>query len=210
VSRTRDVDERRFEILEATCAVVAERGFGHTRIVDVATRLGMSSGVIHYHFESKDLLLAAAFAHAAQRDLDRLQAALASAGTPLEQLRRLVALSLPGDGASSWGLWIDAWGEGLRNPVLQQTGQQLDAAWKAQFESVVRAGVADGCFRTPDPHGSAWRIAALIDGLSVHVVVHPGAIQRREAHDWAMAAAASELGVRPGVLRRTPPPLPGR
>jgi AcrR family transcriptional regulator len=49
------VDERRREILEATCKVVIERGFANTRIADVANELGVSSGLIHYHFESKAL-----------------------------------------------------------------------------------------------------------------------------------------------------------
>ena len=60
------VDERRAEILEATCAVVIERGFAGTRISDVANRLGVSTGLIHYHFDSKEQLLAEAFRYARQ------------------------------------------------------------------------------------------------------------------------------------------------
>ncbi len=56
--RSLTVEQRRAEILEATRRVVLARGFGHTRIADVAAELGVSTGLIHYHFASKDALLA--------------------------------------------------------------------------------------------------------------------------------------------------------
>ena len=65
VVRKASVEERRNEILETTCLVVIERGFAATRVIDVAQRLGVSTGLIHYHFDSKDHLLAEAFEYAA-------------------------------------------------------------------------------------------------------------------------------------------------
>jgi AcrR family transcriptional regulator len=63
------VAERRNEILETTCAVVIERGFAGTRIADVAKRLDVSSSLIHYHFDSKEQLLAEAFDYYANKDV---------------------------------------------------------------------------------------------------------------------------------------------
>ena len=60
VKRT-TVEERRTEILDVTCQVVIERGFAATRIADIAQKLGVSTGLIHYHFDSKEQLLAEAF-----------------------------------------------------------------------------------------------------------------------------------------------------
>ena len=68
------VAERRDEILETTCEVVIERGFAATRIADVAKRLGVSSSLIHYHFDSKEQLLAEAFAHYARKDVAEMEA----------------------------------------------------------------------------------------------------------------------------------------
>ena len=75
------VEERRTEILETTCEVVIERGFAATRIADVAKRLGVSSSLIHYHFDSKEQLLAEAFAHYARKDLAELEAEVEAAPT---------------------------------------------------------------------------------------------------------------------------------
>ena len=68
------VAERRAEILEITCEVVIERGFAATRIADVAKRLGVSSSLTHYHFDSKEQLLAEAFAHYARKDVAEMEA----------------------------------------------------------------------------------------------------------------------------------------
>ena len=89
------VEERRNEILEVTCQVVIERGFAGTRISDVAKRLDVSSSLIHYHFDSKEALLAEAFAHYAQNDLAEMEGEIASAPTATAQLDRLIQNMVP-------------------------------------------------------------------------------------------------------------------
>ncbi|HWC66875.1 MAG TPA: TetR/AcrR family transcriptional regulator [Acidimicrobiales bacterium] len=196
----KSVEERRSEILDVTCDVVVERGFGSTRIADVADRLGVSTGLIHYHFDSKDQLLAEAFQHAAARDLSRLEAELADAPSALVKLSRTIDLYAPEDAEPGWMLWIDAWGEALRNPTLKHISQELDVAWKDRLEAVIREGVANGEFRCADPHASAWRLAALLDGLGVQVTVHEGVLSRSELRAWVLAAATAELDLSPGAF----------
>jgi len=77
---------RREEILRATVAEVERRGFAGTRVADVATALGVSPALVFYHFESKDSLLSAAFEYAANRDLERLDAAATGPGSALDRL----------------------------------------------------------------------------------------------------------------------------
>ena len=68
----RNVEVRREEILAATVAEVQRGGLAQTRVADVASALGISPALVFYHFETKDRLLAEAFAYAAERDLVRL------------------------------------------------------------------------------------------------------------------------------------------
>jgi AcrR family transcriptional regulator len=53
--------ERRRQILDATCAVIAKSGLRQLRVSDVATAAGISSGMVHYYFDTKDELVSAAF-----------------------------------------------------------------------------------------------------------------------------------------------------
>ena len=52
-------EKRRIQILEATCTVMRKQGIAATRGGDVAKCLGISTGLVHYHFDTKDELLAA-------------------------------------------------------------------------------------------------------------------------------------------------------
>jgi AcrR family transcriptional regulator len=194
------VEQRRTEILDVTCEVVVERGFGSTRVADVAARLGVSTGLIHYHFDSKDQLLAEAFRHAAERDLARLETELSDAPSAVVKLERTINLYAPEEAEAGWMLWIDAWGEALRSPTLKHISQDLDVAWKDRLEAVIREGVDRGEFRCTDPHASAWRLAALLDGLGVQVTVHEGVLSRAELRAWVLTAATAELGLAPGAF----------
>jgi AcrR family transcriptional regulator len=189
------VDERRAEILEVTCQVVIERGFGATRVSDVAGRLGVSTGLIHYHFESKDHLLAEAFQWAANADLARLAEEVSKGGTATACLERIFRLYGHVESEPGWMLWIDGWGEAIRSPALRAISQELDLHWAQVIERLVTDGVAAGEFTCADPRATAWRLSALLDGLGLQVTVHDGMLTRDELLDWVRTAASAELGI---------------
>lgn len=58
--RTRDPDARRAAILHAARAAFAERGFAGATLRDIATRAGVTHGLVTRHFHSKESLFLAA------------------------------------------------------------------------------------------------------------------------------------------------------
>jgi len=192
--RALTVEQRRAEILDATRRVVLERGFGHTRVADVAAELGISTGLIHYHFASKDELLAETLRATAADDIRRLEEVVAGSGDPLEKLDRVLQEFLPSEERDqSWVLWIDAWGDALRNPRLRDISEELDTAWARALEQVIRDGVDAGALKCDDPAGAAWRLACLLDGLGVQLTLHTGTLTYEAMLDHARTAAALEL-----------------
>jgi AcrR family transcriptional regulator len=194
-------DVRREEILRATCREVIARGFASTRVRDVADALGVSSGLVFYHFTSKEKLLGEAFRFAAEETLDGLAATATGAGSALQRLDRILRLYFPAGSSEAWALWIDAWGQALRDPELAEISRLLDLRWKQTIAEVIREGVAAGELTCPDPDGTAWRLTALLDGLGVQVTVHK-AVPNGRLLDWVRAAAATELGLDPDALAR--------
>src|SRR6266545_3128214 len=96
--------DRHQEILDAAARVITDRGLAETRISDIAEQAGVSPGLILYYFESKDRLLADV---RTSREIRRMPSAI-------DQLRRLVDLSVPGFLAEygrldEWALWIEVW-----------------------------------------------------------------------------------------------------
>ena len=194
--KKQSVEERREEILETTCQVVIERGFAATRIADVAKRLNVSTSLIHYHYDSKEQLLAEAFSFYARKDLAELDAEIEAAPTALAQLDRAIQNYVPeGSGDVEWMLWIDAWGEALRNPLMKKISQELDEQSVALLLRVLTAGVASGEFRCPNPASSALRLTGLIDGLAVQFAAHNDLLTREAFLDHVRWLAAAEVGV---------------
>jgi AcrR family transcriptional regulator len=196
------VEERRTEILDATAEVVIQRGFAATRIADVAKRLGISTGLIHYHFESKDQLFAETFEHAANTDLARLADEIAKAETAIGKLDTIFELYSPDSAEPGWMLWIDGWGEALRSPPLKKLSLDLDIRWKNLLEDVIEMGIKDGEFTCADVHGTAWRLASLLDGLAVQVTVHEEMISNDDLLRWVRIAASQELGLSPADFEK--------
>ncbi len=192
--RSLTVEQRRAEILEATRRVVLARGFGHTRIADVAAALGVSTGLIHYHFASKDALLAETLRVSAAADIRRLEESVAGEGDPVERLDRVLQEYLPSaERDQSWVLWIDAWGDALRNERLRAISEELDTAWARVLEQVIREGVRVGRLRSPDPAASAWRLACVMDGLGVQLTLHTATMTHAAMLAHVREMAAREL-----------------
>ncbi|MGZ4535597.1 MAG: TetR/AcrR family transcriptional regulator [Nocardioidaceae bacterium] len=195
----RSVEVRREQILAATVAQIERAGLAQTRVADVASALDVSTALVFYHFGTKDALLAAAFEHAVEHDLERLDKALVGSTDPVDRLRRIVRLYGPTGTAVGWKLWIDAWALAQREPAIRPALRALDRRWASQLLSVVTAGVAAGAFDTSDPAASVARISALLDGLSVAALVY-GTVSRRQLRAWIAEAVAAELGVDVALL----------
>ncbi|MEU1656791.1 TetR family transcriptional regulator C-terminal domain-containing protein [Streptomyces griseofuscus] len=189
------VAERQGELLRAAVEQIEARGVAAVRIADVAAALGVSNALVLYHFSTKEKLVAAAFAHAAEDDLARLRKLLGRRTTALRRLRAAVRWYAPTGQAKGWRLWIEGWAAALREPALREVTRDLDRRWKAALAEVIAEGVSDGEFSCPDPQAAALRLTALLDGLAVQLTSYPGSVPRARAQEWADQALARELGV---------------
>ncbi|WP_079178020.1 TetR/AcrR family transcriptional regulator [Streptomyces mangrovisoli] len=195
------VAERREELLRAAIGQIEERGVAAVRIADVAAALGVSNALVLYHFSTKEKLLAAAFAHAAEGDLAHLRGLLDRRTTALRRLRAAVRWYAPTGQAKGWRLWIEGWAAALREPALREVARGLDRQWKAAIAEVIAEGVAADEFRCPDPTASALRLTALLDGLAVQLTSYTGTVSRARAQQWVDEALARELGLEEAELR---------
>jgi AcrR family transcriptional regulator len=193
------VEVRREEILVATVAEIEKSGMTALRVSDIAATLGVSSGLVFYHFATKDALLVEALEYAVVRDASRLDQALARDGGPLERLRGVLASYGPIGAAHGWTLWIEAWSTALREPPIQASLRKLDKRWRDALEHVITEGVETGVFVCVDPQNAVTRIGALLDGLSVAVLIYQS-VSREQLQQWVRATTADELGIDPQEL----------
>lgn len=196
------VEDRREEILAATIEHVQRVGLASTRVGDVADTLGVSTGLLFYHFGTKDALVAEAFAFAVERDLAKLRQAIARGGDATDRLRRVLNLYGPTGSASGWRLWIDAWGQTERAPLLHSVLRDMNARWCASLRGVVEDGLAEGSFTCADVPSTIARVVALLDGLSVASLVYRS-VTRSQIRRWVAEAVALELGLESQVLLKS-------
>ncbi|QDY79980.1 TetR family transcriptional regulator C-terminal domain-containing protein [Streptomyces qinzhouensis] len=189
------VAQRREELLGAAVEQIQRRGVANVRIADVAASLGVSNALVLYHFSTKEQLVAAAFAHAADADLAHLRKLLGRRTSAVRKLRAAVRWYAPTGAAKGWRLWIEGWAASLREPALREVARDLDQQWKAALTEVIAEGAAKGEFPCPDPAAAAWRLTAFLDGLAVQMTSYAGSLSRAAMLEWTDEALARELGL---------------
>jgi AcrR family transcriptional regulator len=180
--------ERREQILAAACEVIAERGIRELRVADVARTAAVSSGTVHYYFETKRALLNGALAYNLQRSVDRRRDLLDAGDGALARLVSLVESYLPqsDDTVQAWRVWAELWVEGIREPDLQQVNEGLYAQWRELIVEMIRRAQEEGAARAGDPVLLANMLIGMVDGLSMQVL---------------LGSAAMDLGTTRATLR---------
>src|SRR5438270_8734118 len=88
---SRRKDERPAEIVSAALALFAERGFGATKLDDVARAAGIAKGTIYLYFATKEDLFRAVVRQELLPTLERFEAAAGGHDGPTGDLLRMIA-----------------------------------------------------------------------------------------------------------------------
>ena len=109
----------RARILDAAVERLAEEGLDALRVANVARAAGVSTGLVHYHFATREELLAEAIQASFQVAGDVRTSTKYGGGTARERLRRKIAESLPFPGRREreWERWVELWLRAVREPM---------------------------------------------------------------------------------------------
>jgi AcrR family transcriptional regulator len=155
---------RRAQIVEAAIETVAEVGYANASLSRIAVRLGISKGVISYHFAGKDDLIAEIVSQVLQQARASLQPRIEAQTTGPEMLRAYIESNLQfmRDNPKQLRALIEivrATIAGAKSPF----GDNRDGAAHTLAELLTRFQTA-GDFRTDfDPNAMAIAIRAVID-----------------------------------------------
>jgi AcrR family transcriptional regulator len=208
--RRRPSEVRRVQILEAAVAVIAERGLSDIRISDIAERAGASPALVVYYFGTKERLLADALTFAEDRFYSQTSRELEDIRDARGRLVRLIELSSqPEDASHDWLLWLELWARAIRDPEVAARREVLDSRWRESIASIIRDGQSRGEFESSvDADDLALRLAAMIDGLAIQVILRDPEVDSRRMREICAEMASRELGFTWPARRSTPPPAP--
>jgi AcrR family transcriptional regulator len=200
VPRPRLDDDQQLAILDATVAVIAERGAANTRLADVARAIGRSTGTLQHYFGSRDELLAAAFRRLNDTGAEAARGAAAELDDPWARLQSVLDAVLgggPGDWTAEWQVWLEFWAACARDPELRALTGDVYATWRTLIGEAIAEGRRTGAF-TPiaPPAEIAAALLALLDGLAVHALLGIATDARQAtARRIVRRVAAGYLGV---------------
>lgn len=188
----------RERILAAAVEQIAREGIDGVRIARIAMQAGVSTALVHYHFASRDALLAEAldysYVHAGDARIARGEL---PGTTHAARLQSMVEQCLPMTPSleRDWVLWVELWLRAVRNPELRPVAEELYARLHAWFAAEIAAGVNDGEFARCDPDEVADRALALLDGYGVRTLIGDPAIPLERARRAVTAGLARDLGL---------------
>ena len=102
--------KNRLGLIEATIKAISELGYANASVSEIIKNAGLSRGMIHLHFGSKDNLILEAAKHASERYHAFLETCLKCAGpSPQEQVEAIVKHDLSEDvlNATSVRVWYE-------------------------------------------------------------------------------------------------------
>jgi AcrR family transcriptional regulator len=198
----------RERILHAACELIAERGIGGARIAQIAKAAGVSTALVHYHFHTREALLAETLDYAFDLAAAvRLRPAEddgpeAGDGSAARRLADVIEQSLPESdpGRREWQLWAELWLGAARDPSLRPIAAQMYARYRTWIAAAVAEGVAAGEFAQVDPGATADLAMALVDGLGLRVLLRDPSMPLERARERIGEILARELEIPAGRL----------
>lgn len=163
---------RRDQLIEATIATIAQRGFAQTTVTDVANAAGVSHGLVIFHFGSKEKLYGETLRFMSETYRRAWVAALAAApADPAAQLSAIIDVNF-GDAvcAPHWlSAWLSFWMESQSRPLYLEICNNDDVAYLHAVEGICARLIEDYGY-TLDPVRTARMIRLTIEAVWVDLM----------------------------------------
>jgi AcrR family transcriptional regulator len=179
-------------IVEAMRQSVAVRGAAGSTFDQVAREAGVSRGLLHYHFGTKEKLLAEVVRRDSEIRLEHLGTELASASTVAEVIDALVRSleELIERDPGFVALMFELFTSGRRNPEIATEFAALQRATRTHVAELLAARQREGVIRlTDEPEAVAAVLLSLADGLALRLLGEP-------EHDHGPTLAAATAAAR--------------
>jgi AcrR family transcriptional regulator len=178
-------ESARARILAAAVEQIAAEGIDEVRIARVAMAAGVSTSLVHYHFETREALLAEAIEYSYDRAGD------VRTGDGEGGLSALIDHFLPHPGVleRDWILWVELWLRAIRHPELRPTAKRLYDRMHAWVVEKLEQGNGNAL----DADRVADRLMALADGYGVRALIGAMEIEEARREIWTALTEAEPL-----------------
>lgn len=192
--------DRRNAILEAAWPLIAERGYHHVRVQDIAAICGTSTGTIHYYFPEKDDVLREALRFCVDQAFERQGEVLRKIDNARKRLLALIEMQLPAGTQvrNEWSIWLQFWTEACLNTELRAVHNDFYERWVDAVVRTVRRGQRQRLFRDTDPIVFARLLTSATDGAAIKVLTGAPAMGVDSMRQLLVAIVDDQLSIPSG------------
>lgn len=166
----------RQHVIDAAIKTMAKRGVVNTSVSDIADAAGMSKGVVHYHFKSKDDLLARVLQQCSARMSERVRRAWDQPVAPLEKIRGALRemLATRTDGSPEVKVLADLMGHSVHDAKLRKPMSAVFHDMRCEMvDEFVKSFTAIGLKPKVPAHIIPKLMMATLDGVGLHHLFDP-------------------------------------
>lgn len=186
----------REHVLDAAIAVLAKKGIAGTSVQDIADSAGLSKGVIHYHFESKDDLYERVLERCCQVVEARVRAVFSEPGMPLERIHRALTEMWIArrDGVREMRVLTELHGLSRQNRRIKKAlAEAMQRSRRQIIETGLEQLVAMGLKPRIPVDMIPRLLLATLDGLALHQEIDP--VSKEEDAQVLQALEATAMGL---------------
>lgn len=186
----------RQQVLDAAIRALAENGSARTSVGDIAEAAGMSKGAVHYHFESKDDLIAQVLVRCAEVMRERVRAAWDAPGEPQEKVRSALRemRAARTHGSAELRVLADLMAQGIHDPKLRKALSVMFEANRQEVHSHLEQSFRElGITPRIPVHVLPRLVIGILDGLALHDFFDPMSPVDEEVVQSALESIALSL-----------------
>jgi AcrR family transcriptional regulator len=162
-------------ILSAARRLLAERGHAAVTISEIAREAGVSRGLLHYYFESKEQILAQVVRQNVEQSIEETSGLLREAVSRDELIRQFLRAYQEAVGrGTGYALYFEAFVQGRVHETVRAELADLFQARRDSLADALRAAEERGHVKLAgEPRGVASLILALGDGVALQYLADP-------------------------------------
>jgi TetR/AcrR family transcriptional regulator, transcriptional repressor of bet genes len=142
MARKANTQERRRQIVDALCRVMARLGYEHATVHAIAAESGLAPGLIHYHFRDKREILVELVRVLADYAQERYRRRAAACSTPLDRLKAYFDARLaygPDANPDAVAAWVMIGSEAVRDAEVRAVYGEVISTEIRTVRSLLRA-----------------------------------------------------------------------
>jgi betaine-aldehyde dehydrogenase len=207
-------EARTRQLIEVTIDSLAEVGFVGSTLAQIASRAGVSPGLVAHYFGDKDGLLEATFRTLSRRIHERMQLRLSAAHTPRGRIQAVIDANLAAEefDKRTGTAWLAFWGQVLHAQGLKRVQTAYQRRMLSNLAHALRKLVP-----AAEARSLAAMIAAMIDGVWLRAALSDwqeadsesaralltafvsGRLQQSALPEWAAQTAATSAAAQAGT-----------